>query len=428
MEVDETPVLVKEPAGGVPEVIETVADFTAAIDLLSSGTGPIAADAERASGYRYGHEDWLIQVKRAGAGIFLFDPITLGERGADLADLTTGMPDEEWILHDASQDLPGFADVGITPVSLFDTEHTARLLNLPHVGLAAVTEYFLGKSLAKEHSAADWSYRPLPRDWRNYAALDVELLIGLREKMSAALKKSGKDEWARQDFAAILRYGLTPKAAVEEPWRHMSKITTLKADRRGLAIVRELWTVRDTYARELDIAPSLLLSDATIIEVAQRKPHNTSSMRSIRGLNQRVRIMTGTEQDKMFARYAPLQRKVPRSVWRQAIIRALEMDTEDLPAPTARKLQEGTSAPRSMRYWREHQPDRYARLQASRKRIEDIAHLVNVPTELVLKPSILRALCWQEVGAEQLMQFLEASGARPWQRELVAESLSRVIM
>ena len=424
----DAPVLLKEPLGGVPQVVDTLADFEESVDLLAQTTGPLAADAERASGFRYGHEDWLIQIKRGDAGIFLFDPIALQEQGADFSVLTSQFGGEEWILHDASQDLPGFADIGIRPTALFDTEYAARLLNLPHVGLAATTEYFLGKSLAKEHSAADWSYRPLPRDWRNYAALDVELLAALRLKILEALKAAGKDEWAQQDFQAILDKGLTAKTVSKEPWRHTSKITSLKSDQRGLAIVRELWTVRDSYARELDISPSLLLSDASIIQAAQRKPRNNAQFKAIKSLNQRVRVYTGSEQDKMFERYAPLQRKVKPRVWREAILTALDLESKQLPQPSPSKTHDGNSAPRSMKYWREHQPERYEKLGEARKVVSEIASVVNVPVELVLKPKILRNLCWMETPPEDIAAFLSEQGARPWQCQLVAESVSRVIL
>lgn len=424
----DAPVLLKEPTGGVPPVVDDIPSFEAAVERLAAASGPVAADAERASGFRYGHEDWLIQLKRDGAGIFLLDPIALQEQGADLSVLTQTLGKEVWILHDASQDLPGFAEVGIRPQALFDSEYSARLLNLPHVGLSAVTEYFLGKSLAKEHSAADWSYRPLPRDWRNYAALDVELLIGLREKMRVALRNAGKDEWADQEFAAILDKGLTLKKPSKEPWRHTSKITVLKSDRRALAVVRELWTVRDTYARNLDISPSLLLHDSTIIQAAQKKPHNAVQFRSIRGLNQRVRVFTGSEQDKMFERYAPLQRAVKPRVWRAAIDTALNLPEGELPQPSPSKTHDGTAAPRSMKYWREHQPERYERLSAAKKVINQIAELTNVPAELVLKPKILRNLCWQANSSTDVEAFLTEQGARPWQRQLVTESVSRVIL
>ena len=54
----------------------------------------------------------------------------------------------------------------------------------------------LGLHLRKGHGAADWSTRPLPHDWLVYAALDVEVLVELRDAMEAVLVRQGKLEWA----------------------------------------------------------------------------------------------------------------------------------------------------------------------------------------------------------------------------------------
>ena len=110
---------------------------------------------------------------------------------------------------------------------MFDTEIAARLLGLKRFGLAAVTEHYLGLTLAKEHSAADWSYRPLPRDWRNYAALDVELLIELETTMRAELQKQGKIEWAEEEFDYALREGTAPRKEHPIPWLRISHITEI---------------------------------------------------------------------------------------------------------------------------------------------------------------------------------------------------------
>lgn len=300
--MNKEPKLLKEPREGVPEVIDTLEAYKEYCNLLAAGSGPLAADAERASGFRYGHEDWLIQFKRKGAGIGLLDPIALGKLGVDWHEFNKAVGDAPWIIHDSMQDLPGFFDIGLRPRALFDTEIAAKLLGRKRFGLSSVTEYYLGLTLAKEHSAADWSYRPLPRDWRNYAALDVELLIELEEVMSGELKKQGKLLWANQEFAHLLSKGAQKKAPHPNPWLRISHISVLMHDKIGLMIAKELWQKRDELACQYDIAPTLLLSDAAIIEAGKRKPSNSREFRSIRILNERVRIHTGSEQDKMFER------------------------------------------------------------------------------------------------------------------------------
>lgn len=232
------PRLQAEPREGVPDVIDTLPAFREYCSALASSHGSLAADAERASGFRYGHDDWLVQFKRDGAGIGLLDPQALAAEGVNWNDFNAAVGDAVWILHDSLQDLPGFADLGLQPKRLFDTEIAARLLGLKRFGLAAVTEHYLGLTLAKEHSAADWSYRPLPRDWRNYAALDVELLIELESTMRAELQKQGKIEWAEEEFDYALREGTAPRKEHPIPWLRISHITEIMKDRQALAVAK----------------------------------------------------------------------------------------------------------------------------------------------------------------------------------------------
>lgn len=431
--------LLSEPSGGVPDLISTREGFDDFVERFASASGPLAADAERASGYRYSQQDWLVQFKRQGAGIALVDPVAVAEKGAQWEDFNQALGDTEWIIHDSLQDLPGYYALGMRPSRLFDTERAARLLGNAHFGLAAVTEKYLGLTLAKEHSAADWSYRPLNRDMRNYAALDVEVLIELRNTLSAELRRSGKEEWAQEDFAFLLKKGSRPRPERIEPWRHISRINSLDRDLRGLAVARQLWTVRDYYAKQYDIAPNLLLQDSAIIEAAQRKPHNSREFASIRSLNQRVRMRKGDERDKMFERYAPIQRRVKPAVWKQAIRQALDLPDDQLPSrKNVRPDESGTNAPKSMKLWKSHHPDRYACLEAAKRRINQISQDTQTPADILLKPQILRNLCWhakdlplrsrEREGSDSVHTFLMDQGARRWQADLLSESLTSVII
>ena len=468
--MNEEPKLLREPREGVPEVIDTLEAYKEYCSLLAAGSGPLAADAERASGFRYSHEDWLIQFKRKGAGIGLLDPVALKNLGVDWHEFNEAVGDAPWIIHDSMQDLPGFFDIGLQPKALFDTEIAAKLLGRKRFGLSSVTEYYLGLTLAKEHSAADWSYRPLPRDWRNYAALDVELLIELEEVMRSELKKQGKLSWAEEEFAHLLKKGAQKKAPHPRPWLKISHINVLMHDRVGLVIAKYLWEDRDSLARQYDIAPTLLLSDAAIIEAGKRKPSNSREFRSIRILNERVRIHTGSEQDKMFERYAPIQRKIKPSHWKkvieQAILRAEsgetamgdalqmfqngEMNADSHDSHDSRdsnvssdssdssdsseshnslESKDSQSAPRSMRYWKDHHPARYEQLQGIRAALTVIAEDTHTPVDTIIKPQIIRNLCWNDNIAEiNVSDFLLEQGARPWQVELIAESVTRAIM
>ena len=148
------------------------------------------------------------------------------------------------MLHAASQDLPGLVSRAGAP-RLFDTELAARLLGMPRVGLAAVVAENLGLGLAKEHSAVDWSTRPLPGAWLRYAALDVEVLVELREVLAERLATPGRLEWARQEFEPV-RTAPPPPPRVD-PWRRTSGLHAVRSA-RGLAVARALWHARDGLA------------------------------------------------------------------------------------------------------------------------------------------------------------------------------------
>ncbi|NCW75791.1 MAG: ribonuclease D, partial [Actinobacteria bacterium] len=160
------------PKGGTPPVIESRSELLAAVEALKAGAGPIAIDAERASGYRYSARAYLIQIFRRGGGLHLLDPIALSE-APELNQLNDLLSSEESVIHASSQDLDCLREIGLDPKILFDTELGARIAGCERVGLGALCENLLGLQIAKEHSAVDWSYRPLKQEWLDYAALDV---------------------------------------------------------------------------------------------------------------------------------------------------------------------------------------------------------------------------------------------------------------
>ena len=264
------------PADGVPEVVDSPEKFEAALVRLTNGTGPFAVDAERASGYKYSARAYLIQIKRTNGGLHLIDPIAFGP-GHDLfIRLNDLLNTDEVILHASTQDLPCLREVGLNPSRLFDTELGGRIAGLPRVGLGPLLESLMGVTLAKEHSAVDWSTRPLPKDWLNYAALDVELLIELREKIYELLSTSNKWKWAEAEFASIL---LAPPAPPRiDPWRRTSGMHKIKK-RDQLVVIKNLWHARDEIARANDVSSGKLLNDAAIIEISNTKTINKKRCR-----------------------------------------------------------------------------------------------------------------------------------------------------
>jgi ribonuclease D len=389
-----------EPADGVGPVIDTPEAFAAVVDAFAAASGPVAADAERASGYRYGQRTYLVQVRREGAGTALIDPIAL----PDLSPLRDAVGDAEWILHAASQDLPGFAEQNLYPARIFDTELAARLLGMERVGLAAVIAEVLGLGLAKEHSAADWSTRPLPEDWLRYAALDVEVLIPLREVLGERLAEQGKTEWAAQEFEAVRT--APPPPPREEPWRRTSGVHALR-NPRALAVVRSLWEARDENARRRDIAPGRVLPDRAIVAAAQAMPRSVPEL-------VKLPAFSGRNTSRRAA------------AWQAAIDRALALPQDALPSARGPR----SDAPPPPRAWADRDPVAAGRLDAARAVVQRLSDELDVPVENLLQPDALRRLCWTPpapIDEEHVAQFLQGRGARPWQVELLAAPLAAAL-
>ncbi|MBD8058622.1 ribonuclease D [Cellulomonas sp. JH27-2] len=386
-----------EPAEGIPPVVETPEALAAVVEAFGSGTGPVAVDAERASGYRYGQRTYLVQLRREGAGTALIDPIAL----PDLSALSDALVGVEWVLHAASQDLPGLAEQGMRASRVFDTELGARLLGMERVGLAAVVADTLGLGLAKEHSAVDWSTRPLPSDWLRYAALDVEVLVEVRSILAERLAVAGKAEWAAQEFEAVRTAPPPPPRA--EPWRRVSGLHTIR-DARRLAVVRELWTTRDTNARQRDISPGRVLPDSAIVAAAQALPRSVPQLTAL----------------PAFAGKGTRRRA---TLWQSAIDRGLALPDSELPSVRGPK----SDAPPPPRAWADKDPAAAARLTAARDVVAALSLQYDVPTENLLQPDLLRRLCWtppDPLDETSIAATLAAGGARAWQVELVAPRLA----
>ncbi|WP_394552278.1 ribonuclease D [Agromyces sp. MMS24-JH15] len=379
-------------------VIATDEELAEAVVRLSGGTGPIAVDAERASGFRYSQRAYLIQLFRRDAGTFLIDPPAI----SDFSAVQAAIADEEWVLHAASQDLACLREVGLDPTRIFDTELAARLLGMPRVGLAAVVEELLGIRLAKEHSASDWSTRPLPPAWLEYAALDVELLVDVRDGLVERLADQGKTDLANQEFEAVLHREAKPASA--EPWRRLSGIHSLRSP-KNLAVARALWHARDQRAAELDVSPGRLVPDGSILAVARSLPGTRRALADLREFTGRA---SRSELDR----------------WWQAV----EAGLADAEPPATRVPSDAPPPPRA---WAARDPEADARLRLARQSVTDAAEEFGMPVENLLTPDLLRRVAWRppaESSVESIRTALAGLGARPWQVDATAQRIAEAFV
>jgi ribonuclease D len=398
------------PSAGTPEPIDTEAGLLKAIEELTLGTGPFAVDAERASGFRYSGRAYLIQIKRNGGGLHLIDPIPFGINHSLILRLNDLLNTDEVILHASTQDLPCLREIGISPTRLFDTELAGRIAGLPRVGLGPLLESLMGVSLAKEHSAADWSVRPLPENWLTYAALDVELLVELRNRMYQMLLESKKLTWAMEEFAAILV--APPPVPRVDPWRRTSGMHKIKR-RDQLAIIRALWIARDRIASQSDIAQGKLLNDNAIVELAISAPTNKKEFeKALRPLGLRARWLENL----------PL--------WLESIASAVALTEQDWP-----QMRTSADTLPPIKLWRDKFPEKYAPLSHARLRLEKISQENSIPVENLITPELVRRICWsppagstENLQVEAVQTHLLSLGARSWQVNLVGQAISEALL
>lgn len=385
-------------------LVTTAQELDVAVKQLSNTEGPVAVDAERASGFKYSQRAYLIQLKTLDSDIYLIDPTTDSSlAGSDaFVALRELLASREWILHAATQDIPCLQELALHPKSIFDTELAGRLSGQPRVGLGSLVETLLGISLAKEHSAADWSTRPLPDSWLNYAALDVELLHELRQKLKTILTEQGKTDWADQEFANLLSF--KPKPPKTDRWRSITGLSKV-SDQNSLEIARQLWQAREELAIKMDVSPGRLVPDAAILSVATEKPKTKPELASLRSFTGRA--------SRSYLDY-----------WWQALQSAHKATS--LPPIRAEKS-EGIP---NHRNWAAKFPEADRRLRHARNALTTISEQHNLPLENLLTPDTLRQVCFlppEPATIESVRVMLLGFGARSWQADLTAQAITEAI-
>ncbi|WP_295628354.1 HRDC domain-containing protein [uncultured Corynebacterium sp.] len=401
------------PRDGTPEVLVTEDDIADAARLIASGTGPVAVDTERASAYRYDDRAFLIQIRREGAGTILVDPETVpGVVGA--AGLPEALNDLDWVVHAAVSDLPCLADLGLYPATLVDTEIAGRLLGLPKVNLAAMTERLLDVELAKGHGREDWSTRPLPRAWLDYAALDVELLNELAEALVTALAELDRVDWLRQESEAVRRAHApgNRRGADGERWRSMRGVGKLRRPEQ-LVVGRELWLERDRLARERDVSPVSVLPHDVLTAIAEKPPRDERALASVKGF--------------------PRRRRGAAAQWLKVVRRALDLPRDQWPS---RPRSTGPSRPHH-RTWADREPRAAATLESLKLGHELLAEDLAIAPETLFRPSDLREVAWIMSGSDaapapttddEVRELLARLGARPWQIDVMAGLVSEAVL
>ena len=257
-------------------------DTSSTVDAFLASIGNVsvlALDTEGASFHRFVDRIYLLQLSTRERTAII-DPIPIGHParlGALLED-----PAVEIVFHDADYDLRLLhQDYAWHVRTIFDTRIAAQLLGLRAFGLAALLERYFGVKLDKKHQRADWSMRPLTQGMLDYAAQDTIHLLDLRDRLQHDLERTGRWEWAREEFA-LLEGTRWPVDDAANTFLRIKGARDLT--RRELAILRELVPWRDAIARQLDRATFRVLGNEQLLEIARQRPETREALATIKGM------------------------------------------------------------------------------------------------------------------------------------------------
>jgi len=275
------------------EIITEAQDLEAlAEDLLKEDV--VAFDTEADSFYHYFDKTCLVQVATRERN-WLVDPLALGGP-ANLAPLgpVFASPRVRVLFHAAEYDLFILKrDCGFSFTNLFDTMVSAQLLGYPAVGLAALIEHHFGVRLPKDEQRSDWSRRPLRDKQLQYAVSDVLYLIRLAEAIEKELEEKGRLRWAMDEFDALIRRAWPEREF--DPLGYLRIKGAKSLDPVPLAILRELFLVRDARAREIDRPPFKVLGNRTLLELVKIQPQNREELGRIKGISDLIIRRMGSD-------------------------------------------------------------------------------------------------------------------------------------
>jgi len=273
----------------------------------------VAVDTEADSFFHYFDKLCLVQIS-ASCGTFLIDPLAVPARAFDALAPVMANPAIRKVFHAAEYDLFVLnRHSGIRVRNLFDTMISAQLLGYPAVGYGALVERHFDVRLSKDQQRTDWSRRPLKEVQIDYAAADVRYLAELSQILERELESLGRLAWAQAEFSALEQRVWPEREFDQQGYLRIKGARKLSA--RGLAVLRELYLLRDKRAREGDRPPFKVMGNGTLLELAQNPPLSRRALAKRRGLTDLVVRRLGQELVEAVQRglegpeHPPLERK-----------------------------------------------------------------------------------------------------------------------
>ena len=280
------------------------------------GTAAVALDTEADSLHHYPGKLCLVQIADDRGRAHLIDPLalaTLAPLGPLLADPLTVK-----VLHAADNDLAYLKRLyGFIVAGLFDTAVAARFLGVTALGLEGLLTKYLDVPPVRSRQKDDWSRRPLSAEQEAYALNDVLHLVALRARLLEELRAKGREVWVEEECRALA--ALTVPERVADPDAYLKLKGAKDLDRRGWAVLRELYQARETLARHLDRPPFMIIGHESLVALAAKRPRDLDGILAVRGCTPHVVRRAGkgileaiARGEAVPERELPMRRPAPR--------------------------------------------------------------------------------------------------------------------
>ncbi len=273
-----------------PAWVDTPNKLQNMVDDLA-GKAILAIDTESNSLYAYREKVCLVQVSTVEKD-YLVDPLALGSL-EPLGPIFSS-PKIRKVFHAAEYDVICLRrDFGFSFKNLFDTMLASRILGRQEVGLGDILESDLGVRLDKRFQKVNWGKRPLPPEWLAYARLDSHYLIPLQERLHRELVRKHLLQLAEEDFRRVCQASKPANCNNgNQCWKAAGGQDLTP---QQMAVLQALCDYREKKARARDIPPFKVLSNETLVNLAQACPKEPAELVAIPGISSRQAKKIGRE-------------------------------------------------------------------------------------------------------------------------------------
>jgi len=247
-----------------------------------TGHAQLGVDTEFMREKTYFAQLCLVQISTRDA-IYCVDPLV--ENGQK--EFWKQLLASSWVVHSARQDIEVvYQTAGTMPREIFDTQVAAGLLGMPaQVGYAGLVKELFDVDMAKSHTRADWTKRPLAEAVLDYAAEDVEYLLPAADILSEGLDKKNRLDWARQDSELLLDpalYDISGAQAVDR----LKGARNFRGARRAAAVRLASW--REEEAIRRNRPRQWIIRDNVLLDIAYKLPSSDKQLAEIDGMSPKL--------------------------------------------------------------------------------------------------------------------------------------------